>query len=155
MSMKAVVGDRIVIRPRHLDEPVRDGEIVEVHGADGGPPYLVRWSDDGHTALLYPGPDAQVGDRPPQDGPRVKTWHATVHLTEDAGHTTAEATLNTGDRVLSGRGTAHRNPADANIPGIGDELAAARALAALSNRLVDATADDLGAVEGHAVHLKG
>ena len=28
----------------HLDDPVRRGEIIEVHGDDGAPPYLVRWA---------------------------------------------------------------------------------------------------------------
>jgi hypothetical protein len=32
---------------------------VEVHGAAGAPPYLVRF-DDGHTGLCFPGPDAVV-----------------------------------------------------------------------------------------------
>jgi hypothetical protein len=40
-EMKAVVGDRLVIRSRHLDEPVRTGEIVEVHGRMGP---LLTWS---------------------------------------------------------------------------------------------------------------
>jgi hypothetical protein len=34
-----------------------------VHGAAGGPPYLVRF-DDGHTGLCYPGPDAVVEPKP-------------------------------------------------------------------------------------------
>lgn len=58
--MNAAVGDRLTIRSQHVDGPVRDGEILEVHGADGAPPYLVRWSDDGHTSLFFPGPDATV-----------------------------------------------------------------------------------------------
>jgi hypothetical protein len=58
--MKAVPGDRLVVMATHLGEHVRDGEILEVHGSDGAPPYLVRWSDDGHESLVYPGPDAQV-----------------------------------------------------------------------------------------------
>jgi len=40
--------------------PGRDGEILEVRGEDGGPPYVVRWSDNGHEALVFPGPDAVV-----------------------------------------------------------------------------------------------
>jgi hypothetical protein len=44
----------------HLDDPVRDGEVLEVHGTDGGPPFLVRWSDTGHESLVFPGPDATV-----------------------------------------------------------------------------------------------
>lgn len=58
--MQATVGDHLVVYNRHLDEPVRDGEVVEVRGVDGAPPYVVRWSDTGHTSLYYPGPDAQV-----------------------------------------------------------------------------------------------
>lgn len=59
--MEAQVGDRIVIHSLHVGEPPRDGEIIEVRGPDGGPPYLVRWSD-GHESLVYPGPGtAHVG----------------------------------------------------------------------------------------------
>jgi len=58
--MRAQVGDRVVVQAAHLDQAVRDGEIVEVHGPDGEPPYLVRWSADGHTSLFFPGPDARV-----------------------------------------------------------------------------------------------
>lgn len=58
--MFAAVGDRLVVRSTHMDSPVRDGEILEVRGEHGGPPYLVRWSDTGHVALVYPGQDAFV-----------------------------------------------------------------------------------------------
>jgi hypothetical protein len=59
-EMKAVAGDRLVIRSRHLDEPVRTGEIVEVHGKDGAPPYVVRWEGETDTVVIIPGPDAHV-----------------------------------------------------------------------------------------------
>jgi hypothetical protein len=58
--MKAVVCDRLVIRSRHLDEPVRTGEIVEVHGKDGAPPYVVRWEGEADTVVIIPGSDAYV-----------------------------------------------------------------------------------------------
>ncbi|HVM65724.1 MAG TPA: DUF1918 domain-containing protein [Acidimicrobiales bacterium] len=58
--MKASVGDRIVVRGHHVGEVDRDGEVLEVHGPDGGPPFLVRWGDSGHTTLFFPGPDAKV-----------------------------------------------------------------------------------------------
>lgn len=58
--MHASVGDQIVIRSAHVDEVVRNGEILEVRGQNGEPPFLVRWSDSGHEALIFPGPDAQV-----------------------------------------------------------------------------------------------
>jgi hypothetical protein len=58
--MRAEVGDRLVVHGVHLDDPVRDGEVLEVHGTEGGPPFLVRWSDTGHESLVFPGPDATV-----------------------------------------------------------------------------------------------
>jgi hypothetical protein len=58
--MKAAVGDRIVIHGHHIGEPDRDAEIVEVRGENGEPPFVVRWGDDGHQSLLFPGPDASV-----------------------------------------------------------------------------------------------
>jgi hypothetical protein len=38
----------------------RDGEILEVRGDDGRPPYLVRWSDTGHEGLFFPEAGAVV-----------------------------------------------------------------------------------------------
>jgi hypothetical protein len=40
----------------------RHGEIIEVRGVNGDPPYLVRF-DDGHEALTYPGADCVI-ERP-------------------------------------------------------------------------------------------
>ncbi|HXX91878.1 MAG TPA: DUF1918 domain-containing protein [Acidimicrobiales bacterium] len=62
--MRANVGDMIVVRGHHLGDADRRGKILEVHGADGGPPYLVRWDDDGHEGLMFPGPDASVEHAP-------------------------------------------------------------------------------------------
>jgi hypothetical protein len=58
--MFAAVGDRLIIRPHRGHETVRDAEILEVRGKDGNSPYLVRWGDNGHVALVFPGPDAVV-----------------------------------------------------------------------------------------------
>jgi hypothetical protein len=57
--MRAQVGDRLVVEGKTVDTPRREGEVLEVQGEDGAPPYLVRWSD-GHEGLTYPGPDAHV-----------------------------------------------------------------------------------------------
>ena len=59
-GLHAHVGDRLVIHSAHVDEPVRDGEILEVRHSDGTPPYTVRWEDTGHESLVYPGPDATI-----------------------------------------------------------------------------------------------
>ena len=58
--MKASVGDRLIVHGTHVDDVDRDGEIVEVRGADGAPPYVVRWTHSGHETLVFPGPDATV-----------------------------------------------------------------------------------------------
>ena len=60
--MRASVGDRLVVEGRKVDDARREGEVVEVRGEDGAPPYLVRWSD-GHEGLTFPGPDAHVVPR--------------------------------------------------------------------------------------------
>jgi hypothetical protein len=58
--VKAKVGDMIVVKGHHLGEPDRDAVVLEVHGADGEPPYVVQWSADGHEGLFFPGSDASV-----------------------------------------------------------------------------------------------
>jgi hypothetical protein len=63
--MYAEVGNWLVIHRNHLDVPVRYGQIVEVSHPDGGPPYVVRWHDEEHTSVVFPGPDAVVMDHPP------------------------------------------------------------------------------------------
>jgi hypothetical protein len=58
--MRASVGDRIIVRSAHVGEAQREGEIIEVRGANGAPPYLVRWSDGAHEGLVFPGPDSEI-----------------------------------------------------------------------------------------------
>ena len=58
--MQAKVGDRMVAHGTHIDDHDRDGEVIEVRGANGGPPYLVRWTEDGHESLVYPGPGMEI-----------------------------------------------------------------------------------------------
>jgi hypothetical protein len=57
--MQAAAGERILIRGKTVDNPDRHGEILEVRGEKGAPPYLVRF-DDGHEALIYPGADSVI-----------------------------------------------------------------------------------------------
>jgi hypothetical protein len=61
--MKASPGDRIIVKSATVGTPPRDAEILEVHGPDGAPPYLVRWSDSGHEGLYFPGGDAEIHHR--------------------------------------------------------------------------------------------
>jgi hypothetical protein len=57
--LHASVGDRLVVDGRSPDIPTREGEILEVHGENGSPPYIVRWAD-GQESAVYPGPNAHV-----------------------------------------------------------------------------------------------
>ncbi|MGH3446697.1 MAG: DUF1918 domain-containing protein [Nocardioidaceae bacterium] len=57
--MQATVGDEIRVHGRKVGEREQRGEIVEVQGPEGTPPYLVRFSN-GHERLFYPGPDCEV-----------------------------------------------------------------------------------------------
>jgi Domain of unknown function (DUF1918). len=57
--MLATVGDRLLVHAKSVGNPDREGEIIEVRGAAGEPPYMVRF-DDGHIGLVFPGPDAIV-----------------------------------------------------------------------------------------------
>jgi len=55
-SQRASAGDRLVVRGHHQGDPQRDGEILQVLGENGAPPYLVRW-EDGHESEVFPGSD--------------------------------------------------------------------------------------------------
>lgn len=167
--MRANVGDRLVIVASSVGGPVRDGKILRA-GEHGEPPYLVQWSDTGHETLFFPGPDAHVDHpQPPATAAQtsatgeaapshreVKTWHVDLYLYEQEGDTAAQAVLHTGAAAQSliGRGDAHRNPRDPDIPEIGDEIAVARALRRLADRLLGVASDDLEAVEGHPIELR-
>ncbi len=58
--MLAPVGDKLIAESTHVGEARRIGVITEVRHEDGTPPYMVRWLDSGHEALVFPGPDARV-----------------------------------------------------------------------------------------------
>ena len=53
-------GDRLVVRAHHQGQPERDAEILEVIGGELRPHYRVRWQDDGHESIVYPGEDVFV-----------------------------------------------------------------------------------------------
>ena len=59
-GLRARPGDRLVIHGHSLGERPRDAEILEVLGADGRPPFRVRWEDTGRESEIFPGSDAHV-----------------------------------------------------------------------------------------------
>jgi len=58
--MRANEGDMIEVRGFRVDDTVRRGRVLEVHGSDGAPPYVMQWDDNPHQCLYFPGPDAVV-----------------------------------------------------------------------------------------------
>lgn len=58
--MRAKPGDRLVVKSHRVGEHERCAEILEVRGERGEPPYQVRWSEDGHEAVVWPGSDVVV-----------------------------------------------------------------------------------------------
>jgi hypothetical protein len=185
-EMRAQVGDRIILAAEHIDQPTRDGEVLEVRGRDGGPPYVVRWSD-GHTGLIYPGPGAvlsigghgeepltgEIGHEParsrapvptgvpttvtthhPQHG-HIREWQVRVSILESGDDTSASVVLlaDSPDQ-LSARGTSHRSSDDVPARRIGDEVAVARALRHLADRLIETAEHDIEARTGEEAHVK-
>jgi len=51
--MQARVGDKLTVKGRNQGDKDRHGEVIRVDGADGAPPYLVRWHD-GHESMFFP-----------------------------------------------------------------------------------------------------
>lgn len=58
--MKAAPGDWLMIEGTHVSDRKRHGLIVEVHGADGAPPYLVRWDDTDAETVVVPSAGAHI-----------------------------------------------------------------------------------------------
>ncbi|MEW1657468.1 MULTISPECIES: DUF1876 domain-containing protein [unclassified Streptomyces] len=77
-------------------------------------------------------------------GERTKSWNAEISIVETGSEVRAEARLRgkEGGQII-GEGTARCNPADENVPAIGDELSVARALSDLSHQLLSRAAHDI------------
>jgi len=159
--MKAQVGDRIILAARRVDDPVRDGEVLEVKGSDGSPPYTIRWSD-GHTGLVYPGPGAVMKvESGTGHGPsltavgKAKAWRVQVSVVEVGDDTRATALL-ISDRYgeFSGHGDSHRSPRDEPVPEIGDEVAVARALRHLADTILARAEADIEAATGADAYVR-
>ncbi|MFI9450766.1 DUF1876 domain-containing protein [Amycolatopsis sp. NPDC052450] len=83
-----------------------------------------------------------------------KRWTVEIFIDEHEARTRATTRLVNRDGTgLTGVGIARLNPVDANVPEIGDELAASRALSELAHRLLDAAAADIEGVTEKPVHL--
>lgn len=84
----------------------------------------------------------------------VARWTVTIDIDEHDGRTRAVARLKTRDTErMVGVGLARLDPSDRDVPEIGDELAVARALSDLGQRLLHAAAEDVEGSTGEPAHL--
>ena len=58
--MRACVGDWLIVEGIQVGDSRRRGQIVEVQGPNGGPPYLIHWLETGRTTLFIPGADIHI-----------------------------------------------------------------------------------------------
>jgi hypothetical protein len=80
-------------------------------------------------------------------------WRLEITFTEDDRATRADVLLDVGDHHHHGWGRAKRNPADEDVPVIGEEIAAARALIRLAHQLLGAAESDIEEIEQQPVRL--
>ncbi len=183
--MKANIGDRIVLAPVTVDASMRDGEVLETRGPGGTPPFLIRWSDGhtglfypGPGAVLSLGagaPDDLVEPSRSQpvstagathDAParpaeaavrrRVHDWQVRVTIFESDDETHANVVLLSDSPAhLTARGESTRGADDQPVPEIGDEIAVARALRHLADRLIEVATGDIETLTGeHDVRVR-
>jgi hypothetical protein len=86
----------------------------------------------------------------------TKVWTVEIEIEETPdGHTEARAHLRGGGEHAGGWGRARRNPTDPELPRVGEELAAARALSDLAHRLLDEAAHAIEQHEGRPARVHG
>jgi hypothetical protein len=83
------------------------------------------------------------------------TWTVEIVFSEDEDKTRADAVLSGSPDSVQGWGRARRNPVDPDVPAVGEEIAAARALGDLAHHLLDQAAHRIESWEGREVHLTG
>ena len=83
------------------------------------------------------------------------TWTVEIAFTESDDKTRADAMLSGAPDAMRGWGRARKNPTDPDLPAVGEEVAAARALTDLAHHLLDVAAHRIESWEGRPVELKG
>jgi hypothetical protein len=80
-------------------------------------------------------------------------WRLEINFTEDDRATRADVVLDVGDHHHHGWGRAKRAPGDPDVPIIGEEVAAARALIRLAHQLLGAAENDIEEIERQPAHI--
>jgi hypothetical protein len=66
--MRAVPGDRVLVRECCAGEGDREVVILEVWSKRGGPPYVVRWHDGSQKIFFPASADTLIAGGPGPDG---------------------------------------------------------------------------------------
>ena len=82
-----------------------------------------------------------------------RAWTITIEFTEDEDNTRADALLKTGMLEFRASGRARRSPTDPEVPLVGEEIAAARAMHDLGGVLLERAAYVIESWERRPVHL--
>ena len=66
----AQAGDWIEVHGHTQGEPSRHALVLEVLGSAGNEHYRVKWAEDEHESIFFPGPDAVIEHKvaPPSKG---------------------------------------------------------------------------------------
>ena len=83
----------------------------------------------------------------------TEAWPLEITFVEDERTTRADVVLDVAGRHHHGWGRAKRDPGDADVPVIGEEVAAARALIRLAHQLLGAAESDIEEIEQRAVRI--
>ncbi|MDJ0924084.1 MAG: DUF1876 domain-containing protein [Acidimicrobiia bacterium] len=83
----------------------------------------------------------------------TRVWTVEIVFTDVGEVTRADAVLDCGFTHYRGWGQAHRNPADPDVPRIGREIAAGRALEDLVHKLLEKAEDDIAEHTGEHFHI--
>jgi hypothetical protein len=86
---------------------------------------------------------------------REQAWSIEIIFVEEQDKTRADAILVSDQHRYHGWGRAKRDPADPDIPRIGEEVAAARALNDLAHQLLHSAMTELEDRLGRAVTVHG
>ena len=80
-------------------------------------------------------------------------WRVEINFTENDQATRADVVLDVGGRHHHGWGRAKRDPLDTDVPIIGEQVAAARALIRLGHQLLGAAENEIEEIERHPVRI--
>jgi len=98
--MKAKVGDWLVMKGVTVGQVEQRGLITEVHSTDGSPPFMVRWLDSDHVAMVFPGPDAIVVTAAEQAAADERTMRRIESVQSGIGHDRPNSYRGHSDRSL-------------------------------------------------------